>query len=98
MTKAKKPSVIIVNGSPKRLKIGFKIRFKTPKTIAKIIAVENPSKWTPGKTLVNRKATTAVISRRIIKFMILILILCYLRNKCHSKSMKTPMNYKHTGN
>lgn len=70
ITKAKKPKVIIVNGKPKRLKTGFTIRFKSPKTIAKMIAVEKPSKCTPGKILVSKKATIAVINSRMIKFIV----------------------------
>lgn len=54
MTKAKKPNVKIVSGSPKRLKMGFTNMFKTPSTIAKIIAEEKLSKCTPGKILVKR--------------------------------------------
>lgn len=59
----------MVSGNPKRLKTGFTIKFKIPKTMAKIIAVEKPSKCTPGKILVKRKATMAVISSRRIKFI-----------------------------
>lgn len=70
ITKAKKPRVIIVKGSPKRLKTGFTIKFKSPKTIAKIIAVEKPSKCTPGNSLVSKNATIAVISKRNIKFIV----------------------------
>ncbi len=70
ITNAKKPKVIMVRGKPKRLKTGFTIRFKSPKTIAKIIAVEKPSKCTPGKILVNKKATIAVTSSRMIKFIV----------------------------
>ena len=71
ITNANNPKVIIVSGSPKRLKTGFTIRFKTPKTIAKIIAVEKPSKRTPGKILVKRYATIAVTKSRIIKFIVI---------------------------
>lgn len=70
MTKAKNPKVIIVKGSPKRLKTGFTIKFKSPRTIAKIIAVEKPSKCTPGKSLVSKNATIAVMSKRNIKFIV----------------------------
>lgn len=71
ITNANNPNVIIVSGSPKRLKIGLTIKFKTPKTIAKIMAVENPSKCTPGKILVKRYATIAVTNSRIIKFIVI---------------------------
>lgn len=64
----------MVSGSPNRLKIGFTNMFKTPSTSAKIIADENPSKCTPGKTLVKRYATIAVTNKRIIKFILLFLI------------------------
>lgn len=69
MTKAKNPKVRMVSGSPKRLKIGFTKMFKTPSTTAKITAEENPSKCTPGKILVKRKATMAVTNNRINKFI-----------------------------
>lgn len=59
----------MVSGSPNRLKIGLTNMFKTPSTMAKIIADENPSKCTPGKILVKRYATIAVISNLIIKFI-----------------------------
>lgn len=71
MTNAKNPNVMIVNGKPKRLKTGFTIKFRIPKTMAKIIAVEKPTKWTPGKILVKRNATIAVISSRRIKFIMI---------------------------
>ncbi len=70
ITKAKNPNVIIVSGSPKILSTGLTIRLRTPKTIAKMIAVEKPSKCTPGKILVSKKATIAVIKSRMIKFII----------------------------
>lgn len=92
VTKAKKPSVIIVSGRPKRLRTGFTIRFKSPKTTAKIMAVENPSKCTPGKIFVSKNATTAVMSNRIMKFMIYFFNVMLSVNKCHSKSMGTLMN------
>lgn len=69
MTNAKNPRVRMVNGSPKRLRIGFTNMFKTPSTIAKIIAEEKLSKCTPDKILVKRKATIAVTNNRIIKFI-----------------------------
>lgn len=69
ITKAKNPSVMMVSGKPNKLKTGFTIKFKIPKTIANITAVENPSKCTPGKIFVKRKATMAVIKSRRIKFI-----------------------------
>lgn len=71
ITKAKNPNVIMVRGSPKILNIGLTIILRTPKTIAKIRAVEKLSKCTPGKILVNRNATIAVIKSRMIKFIII---------------------------
>lgn len=71
ITNAKKPRVIMVRGSPNRLKTGFTNIFKTPSTMAKITAEENPSKCTPDKTLVRKKATIAVINNRISKFILL---------------------------
>ena len=44
ITKEKSPKVMIVSGNPKIFKIGVTIRFKTPKTMAKIIAPLKPSK------------------------------------------------------
>ena len=85
MTKAKKPRVIIVSGSPKRLKIGFKIRFKTPKTTAKITAPVNSSKCTPDNTFVSRKATIAVMKSRMIMFIFLFLNLIFSLPKFSSK-------------
>lgn len=70
ITKAKKPSVMMVSGKPKRLRTGFTIRFKRPKTTAKIIAEEKPSKCIPDKIFVSKKATTAVMNNRIIKFIV----------------------------
>lgn len=70
ITKAKKPNVIIVKGNPNKLRIGFTIRFKIPKTIAKITAPPKLSKLTPGIILVSKKATIAVIKSQIIKFIV----------------------------
>ncbi len=70
ITKEKNPKVRIVKGNPRIFKIGVTIRFKTPKTKAKITADPNPSMWTPLKILVKKKATIAVTSNRIIKFII----------------------------
>lgn len=70
MTKENNPKVIMVSGNPKMLRIGFTIRFSTPKTMAKTIADPKSFSLTPGKIFVNRNATTAVISKRIIRFII----------------------------
>lgn len=71
ITRANNPSVMIVSGKPKSPKIGFTKIFSTPNTMAKIIAEENPSKCTPGSTLVKRYATIAVMNSLIIKFILL---------------------------
>lgn len=75
MTKVNNPKVMIVKGNPKRLRIGFTIKFRIPKTIAKMIAPPNPVKCTPGRIHVKRYATTAVIRSRIIKFILLIFLM-----------------------
>ncbi len=81
MTKAKNPKVISVNGSPKSFKTGFRIKFKTPKTTAKITAPVKPSKCTPESTFVSRNATIAVMKSRMIMFIFLILIVLLSLNQ-----------------
>ena len=54
ITKVNSPNVIIVKGNPKILRTGFTIKFKSPKTMAKMIAPPNPVKCTPGKIHVKR--------------------------------------------
>ena len=70
ITKANNPKVIIVNGKPKILKIGFTIRFKTPRTMEKITAPLKLANCTPSITFVSKNATIAVIRSRIITFII----------------------------
>jgi len=71
MTKENNPSVKIVIGNDKIDKIGFTIRFNNPKTIAKIIVEPKLSKCTPERILPSKNAEIAVISKRIIKFIVL---------------------------
>lgn len=66
ITNAKNPSVRIVKGSPNNWSIGFTTTFRMPKTMAKIIAVEKLSKWTPDRNFVSPKATIAVINNLTI--------------------------------
>jgi len=74
MTKENKPSVKIVIGSDRIDRIGFTIRFKSPKTIAKIMVAPKLLKCTPERILLSKNAEMAVISKRIIKFIVYKLI------------------------
>ena len=57
-------------GSDRIDRMGFTIRFKRPKTMAKIIVAPKLSKCTPERILLNKNAEIAVISKRIIKFIV----------------------------
>ena len=74
MTNENKPSVKIVIGSDRMDRIGFTIRFKSPNTMAKIMVEPKVSKCTPDRILLNKNAEIAVISKRIIKFIVYNLI------------------------
>lgn len=69
ITKENNPRVIMVIGNDKIDKIGLTIILRIPKTIAKIIVDPKLSKCTPFKILLNKKAETAVIKRRIINLI-----------------------------
>lgn len=60
----------IVIGNDKIERIGLTIRFKRPKTMAKIIVAPKLSKCTPERILLSKNAEIAVISNRIIKFIV----------------------------
>ena len=70
ITKENNPSVRIVIGNDKIERIGFTITFKRPKTMAKIIVAPKLSKCTPERILLSKNAEIAVISNRIIKFIV----------------------------
>lgn len=70
MTKENNPSVKIVIGKDRIDRIGFTIRFKSPKTMAKIMVEPKLSKCTPERILLSKNAEIAVISKRIIKFIV----------------------------
>ena len=70
ITKENNPSVRIVIGNDKIERIGLTIRFKRPKTMAKIIVAPKLSKCTPERILLSKNAEIAVISNRIIKFIV----------------------------
>lgn len=71
MTNANNPNVRIVIGKDKIERIGFTKMFRIPKTIAKIMVEPNESKCTPVRILLSKNAEMAVISKRIIKFIVL---------------------------
>lgn len=71
MTKENNPNVRIVIGKDKMDRIGFTKIFRIPKRIAKIIVAPKLSKCTPERILLSKNAEMAVISKRIIKFIVL---------------------------
>ena len=71
MTNENNPKVIIVIGKDKMDRIGFTKIFRIPKRIAKIMVEPNDSKCTPERILLSKNAEIAVISKRIIKFIVL---------------------------
>lgn len=70
ITNANKPSVIIVIGNDKIDKIGFMNILRIPKTMAKIIVAPKLSKCTPVRILLSKNADIAVISKRIMRFIV----------------------------
>ena len=74
MTNENNPSVRIVIGNDRIDRIGFTIRFKSPRTMAKIMVEPKLSKCTPERILLSKNAEMAVISKRIIKFIVYKLI------------------------
>lgn len=70
ITKENRPKVKIVMGNDKIERIGFTIRLSIPKTMAKITADIKPSNCTPERILLRIKADIAVISKRIMKFIV----------------------------
>ena len=69
-TNENKPSVIMVIGNDKIERIGFIIILRSPKTMAKIIVDPKLSKCTPVRILLSKNADIAVMSKRIIKFIV----------------------------
>jgi len=60
----------MVIGKDRIDRIGFTKMFSIPRTIAKIMVEPNDSKCTPVRNLLSKKAEMAVISKRIIKFIV----------------------------
>ena len=85
ITKRKRPKVTMVIGMVNTTKMGFTMALSMARTMATMIAAPNPLTATPGKKLANNTTSTAVMRRRMMRFMILYLIglrcLIYL-NKC----------------
>ena len=71
ITKENNPNVIIVIGNDKMDRMGFTNTLRIPKTIAKIIVEPKVLKCTPVRILLSKNAEIAVISKRIIKFIVL---------------------------
>jgi hypothetical protein len=70
MTKEKSPKVTIVIGNDKMYRIGLTNTLRIPSRMAKIMVEPNESKWTPVRILLNKNAEIAVISKRIMKFIV----------------------------
>lgn len=70
ITNENKPSVRIVIGNDRIDRTGLTTRFRSPNTIAKIMVAPKLSKCTPERILLSKKADMAVISKRIIKFIV----------------------------
>ena len=70
ITNENKPKVRIVIGNDRMDRIGFTNILRIPKTMAKIMVVPNDSKCTPERILLSKNAEIAVISKRIMKFIV----------------------------
>lgn len=69
ITKRNKPNVTIVIGKVKMTKIGFKMAFNNPKTMATMMAPVKPATSTPGSTFARMTTATAVNNILIIRFI-----------------------------
>ena len=70
ITNENKPKVKIVIGKDKIDRIGLTIRLRSPNTTAKIMVDIKSSNCTPVRILLRIKADIAVISKRIMKFIV----------------------------
>lgn len=64
ITNRNRPKVKTVIGSVKRIKMGFTIMFKKPRTKATITDVANPSIATPDRNCGSRRTSKAVVMMR----------------------------------
>lgn len=69
MTNKNNPNVTMVIGNVRSIRIGFKMAFNKPSTMATIIAPKNPATSTPGRTFASMTTATAVNNIRMIKFI-----------------------------
>lgn len=69
MTNKNKPRVTIVIGNVRSMRIGFKMTFKSAKTMATIMAPVNPATSTPGRNFAKITTAMAVSKILIIKFI-----------------------------
>jgi hypothetical protein len=69
ITKRKRPSVMIVRGSVRKMIMGFTIEFKMASTIARMIAVQKVSICTPLKIYESPKAMIEVTTMRMRNFI-----------------------------
>ena len=70
ITNENRPKVKIVIGKDKIDRMGLTIRLRSPSTMAKIMVDIKSSNCTPVRILLRIKADIAVISKRIMKFIV----------------------------
>jgi hypothetical protein len=69
ITKRKRPNVTIVSGNVRRISKGFTIAFRMASTIARTIAVQKVSIWTPLRIYESPKAMIEVTIMRMMNFI-----------------------------
>lgn len=77
ITNRNRPRVITVIGKVSMTRIGFKMAFKSAKTMATMMAPVKPATSTPGRNFAKTTTATAVSKILMISFMF---IVCWLLN------------------
>ena len=71
ITNKNRPRVRNVIGNVRMTRMGFKIAFSNPKTMATMMAPVNPATFTPGRNFAKTTTATAVSNILMIKFIII---------------------------